>query len=609
MLRSPMPATGSQGPAWQGLPVWRILDTDFGNGQAFFNTWRNWQSDSEQPRVLHYVALCTVPVPARGLTKTGEDNPRLQPLAHELAAQWFGLLPGFHRFLLARGQVILTLCVGDTLKVLRQQHFEADELQLSVAASAPDDALVDSRLWLSKALARCCRRGTILHCSGLAREKSAEWAAHLKQCGFIVQIPQKTPSGQALVPLDAVFDPPWPLKTSRQHELTTALPIQRCAVIGAGLAGASVAAALARRGWRVQVLDQAATPAAGASGLPVGLVVPHVSSDDCSLSRLSRAGVRLMLQQARLCLAEGQQWSPSGVLERQVGGTPRLPSHWPSEGHDWSTHGIKAPSAVAAAAPGPALWHPKGAWLKPAELVRAWLRQPGVTFLAQAKVTGLRRVAEGWELLDETGAVLCSAERVVLANACGAFALLPALAQHDPALAAQLKKMPSSQGMRGLLSEGRHADTTAANQAFAPLPVNGNGSVIPHIGVAGESRWFVGSSYQPETQAERSDADNHARNFDHLQQLLPTLANQLEASFSQRRVTSWKGTRCIMADRLPVVGPLDGGSQPSLWICAGLGSRGMSFSVLCAELLAARMGAEPLPVEANLAQALNALRA
>jgi hypothetical protein len=35
----------------------------------------------------------------------------------------------------------------------------------------------------------------------------------------------------------------------------------------------------------------------------------------------------------------------------------------------------------------------------------------------------------------------------------------------------------------------------------------------------------------------------------------------------------------------------------------------MSFSVLCAELLAARFGAEPLPIEAKLARSLEALRA
>ncbi len=36
----------------------------------------------------------------------------------------------------------------------------------------------------------------------------------------------------------------------------------RCAVVGAGLAGAAVARALALRGWQVTVLDRAAQPAA-----------------------------------------------------------------------------------------------------------------------------------------------------------------------------------------------------------------------------------------------------------------------------------------------------------------------------------------------------------
>ena len=39
-----------------------------------------------------------------------------------------------------------------------------------------------------------------------------------------------------------------------------------------------------------------------------------------------------------------------------------------------------------------------------------------------------------------------------------------------------------------------------------------------------------------------------------------------------------------------------------------MGSRGLSFAMLCAELLAARLGAEPWPVEASLARALHARR-
>jgi tRNA 5-methylaminomethyl-2-thiouridine biosynthesis bifunctional protein len=39
-----------------------------------------------------------------------------------------------------------------------------------------------------------------------------------------------------------------------------------------------------------------------------------------------------------------------------------------------------------------------------------------------------------------------------------------------------------------------------------------------------------------------------------------------------------------------------------------MGSRGLSFSALCAELLAARLGAEPLPVEFSLSRSLDVNR-
>jgi tRNA 5-methylaminomethyl-2-thiouridine biosynthesis bifunctional protein len=160
--------------------------------------------------------------------------------------------------------------------------------------------------------------------------------------------------------------------------------------------------------------------------------------------------------------------------------------------------------------------------------------------------------------------------------------------------------------MRGLLNWAMH---DASQGVFPPFPVNGSGSIVAHVPHESGSAWFMGSSYQPDQQPERSDRDNHLRNFEHLQTLLPTLASTLQTSFASDELSVWKGTRCVTVDRLPLVGPIDASTHPSLWLCAGMGSRGMSFSVLCAELLAARMGAEPLPIEARLAKSLNALRA
>jgi tRNA 5-methylaminomethyl-2-thiouridine biosynthesis bifunctional protein len=593
---------------WQSLATWRVLNTDFGDGQAFFAKWLAWQQDAQRPRMLHYVAFCPSPVAAAVLIDRCGNNPERQALARTLAAQWFGLVAGFHRFLLADGHVCLTLCVGQAMHLLRQQQFRADSVLLWCNPDDRPDALDPLSLWSVKALARCCRRGTSLRAIQAQPTDLPMLRSHLKQCGFAVTAETALTNGAAQYQLEAVFDPPWTLKASRQPASTDALPIQRCAVIGAGLAGASVAAALARRGWQVWVLDQAATAAAGASGLPVGLVLPHVSPDDCHLSRLSRAGVRMMLQQARWHLQTGQQWAPSGVLERQIGGTPQLPAPWSDAGKDWSRPGNNALIDPAAEALTPGIWHASGAWIKPAELVNAWLATPGVHFLGNAGVGSLQHAAGVWQLLDESGVVLCTAERVVLANACGARDLLKSLASDEPDLAVRLQHLPATQGMRGLLSWAWHTEAVDPALAFPPFPVNGAGSLISKIPLGDRSGWFTGSSYQPENQLERSDTDNHDRNFAHLQQLVPTLARALAPVFASTAINTWKGSRCVSTDRMPLVGPLDAGPQPSLWICAAMGSRGLSFSVLCAELLAARMGAEPLPVEASLAAALDALR-
>lgn len=596
--------------SWHQLPCWRILDTEFGDGENFFRTWLTWRGDPNAPRILHYVACCDAPVAASQLLSLTQNEPDLLALAQILVPQWLGLLPGFHRFLLDQGQVILTLCIGELSKLLRQQQFAADTLCFSGKALRSVAASHDGSVWLAKALARCSRRGTTLRCRHVDHADRLAWQTALTQCGFGVDAAPNFGSSQLAGEMGGMFDPPWPIRHSRQPLPTSALPVDSCVVIGAGLAGAAVAASLARRGWRVQVLDQADAPAGGASGLPVGLVVPHVSSDDCKLSRLSRAGVRLMLQQARACLAINQHWAPSGVLERQVRSTPQLPKDWPEAGREWSrAHQAKPTDQTDDAMIDLALWHPQGAWIKPGELVRAWLSRPGVNFQASAKVEDLRRCAAGWELLDATGALICETKTVVLANACGAMTLLRKLAKHTPDLQTDLARLPASQGMRGLTSWGFHPEGRVEQRAFPVIPVNGSGSVIAGVPVESGSAWFIGSSYQPETQPERPDTSNHGRNFEHLEQLLPRLADDLRPVFESQALMSWKGTRCVMADRLPVVGPLDGGDQPGLWICAGLGSRGLSFSVLCAELLAARIGAEPLPIESQLAKALEALRA
>jgi tRNA 5-methylaminomethyl-2-thiouridine biosynthesis bifunctional protein len=599
------------GQRWQGQYVWRILDTDFATGHRFFETWLAWQQDPHRPRVLHYVAFCEVACTASHLASVNQSIPEFAHLTRELAVLWWGLLPGFHRFSLDHGRVLLTLCVGPMLPMLKAQQFDSDAVVLH-----PPTAHDSELPWLMKGLTRCCHRGTLVGVASAAKfeppARNEELAQALTRSGFQLAPPSTAPIGSAVGECDQRwrFDPRWEIKKKPYCSPVAMVQPGKCVVIGAGLAGASMAAALARRGWQVHVLDQATTPTAGASGLPVGLVAPHVSRDDCVLSRLSRAGVRMMLQQASEMLLTGKDWGLSGVLERQVHGEPQLPPQWPAAAETWSKQIPDAGAVSANGSVGPGLWHPHGAWIKPAEMVKAWLANPGITFQGRVRVAALRQQGGGWDVLDDTGACIASANQVVLANADGAFELLSELTQSGHTLKGLKPNLLKIQRMRGLLtwSHDSVVDESTEDHGFPAFPVNGSGSLIPKIPMAQGTAWFIGSSYQDATEPERSDADNHAINLAHLRQLLPDVATRLGPAFEAGRVSAWKGVRCITADRRPVVGPLHVNGQSGLWICAGMGSRGLSFSALCADLLAARLGAEPLPVEAKLADALDAMR-
>jgi tRNA 5-methylaminomethyl-2-thiouridine biosynthesis bifunctional protein len=329
----------------------------------------------------------------------------------------------------------------------------------------------------------------------------------------------------------------------------------------------------------VDVYDQHREAAQGASGLPAGLVVPHVSADDSARSRLSRRGTRLMLAQAHAVLAQGQDWQQSGVLE--LGANP--------------------------------IWHARAGWIKPARMVRAWLAQTGIRFLGGCHAKSLQRAGDQWLLLNADGQTLGQADLVVLANAHGSNALLQSVKSTLAPDTDLPEKLAALQQVHGTLSIGAQpptANAVAASHLPEPpglpsFPVNGNGSFLPNVPGEHGPEWFAGATYETDPARIADLAAQHQANADKLLTLLPHHAALLMAEFAQGRVRHWSQTRCVTHDRMPLVGPA---GVPGLWLCVGMGSRGLSFAALCAQLLVAQIGAEPWPVEASLARTLHSTR-
>ena len=569
--------------AWRGHADWTILETGFGFGANFLQTLATWRDDPARPQRLHHVSIEAHPVSAQDwLTWLEQQESAAPPTAGERAdidtlrallgriadESRQGLALGFHHASFEQGRVRLTLALGDVRAMLRQLLLQADTVFLDGFAPAHNPAMWSPDVL--RAVGRLCRRGATVSTWCVARSVRDA----LSTAGFVVHKREGlAPKREALA---GQFDPAWTVRAPQQRKRLPAAspaaaaslasaapragtgggPAHHAAVVGAGLAGAAIAHALAHRGWHVDVYDAAAAPAQGASGLPVGLFAPHVSRDDALLSQLTRHGLRVMREWAQRSLRLGVDWSDVGVQRRGAGGTTE--HHFPDAG-----------------------------WVRPTACVRAWLQHPSITVHLNARVAALRLQGGSWTLVQADG-TLAAAPHVVVAAAIGSRDIFPAT------LGAWTSGLTP---VRGQVAWGVHQDA-----ALAPTdgPAwQGVGSVIPVFESERGPAWCSGASYQ------RNDTDLAPRDDDRQ----ANLARLHDMGWVETGdVRDWVGVRCTTPDRLPLVGPLAPDTHPGLCALTGLGSRGLTLAALCADLLAARMHGDPLPLPARLAMALDPQR-
>ena len=157
--------------------------------RGFFWQWRQWQRSGalRDGAVLHYVWQCQqAPVWAdvaaqlaafaNNAAAQGDSGiTHWQQQAHNsLQAQWWGLLPGWHRLALADEQLILTLAIGDVLPILRDASGRFGQIHLhpacfnAIAAPEANPSANSSGNHplhnLANALRPLCQQGTELHC-------------------------------------------------------------------------------------------------------------------------------------------------------------------------------------------------------------------------------------------------------------------------------------------------------------------------------------------------------------------------------------------------------------------------------------------------------------
>lgn len=568
-------AQGEIAKRWADRSIFTILENGFGLGTNFLTTLKVWREDAHRSERLHYFAIERYPVSAQELETLAVEE--VKTLAHELTQQWPPRIPGFHTIEFDEGRVRLTLIFHDSNEIASKLALQYDALFLDGFAPKKNESM-----WNDQLLATFARRArneatvTTWCTSGHVRRA-------LARSGFEVEKLQGF--GKKSERLFGV------MKAPRTRHVKVR-EVKDVIVIGAGLSGANAAYALSKRGLKVRVVDASAVPGAAASALAWGILHPHYSRDDNLLSRLSRQGFLATRHRLKTLekLMQEELFADVGCLQMAHSESvyqdwlqakeADLPFHLPRDYAKLIDEADAAKIAGLAVKRG-GWWFPTAGMVRVGAYCRALIEVASVPYRGNTFVERLEATQDGWRLVGQWGEYIDEASDVVVACAADSQRLL-----------APYQTM-SIDALKGRITLLRDTDFQALK-----IPVSGEGYIVNMPdGYCG-----IGATYELAQKGPWTETKSHEANLEKLDSILKEESSCVVTG-------AYCGVRAVGPGRVPIVGGIcdqaswlnvardnpsrvdyeNGPLLPGLWVIAAMGSRGVSMSALCSEVLASDM--------------------
>jgi tRNA 5-methylaminomethyl-2-thiouridine biosynthesis bifunctional protein len=398
----------------------------------------------------------------------------------------------------------------------------------------------------------------------------------------------------------------------------TANPVPRTrktvTVIGAGISGCTVAAALKKRGFQVTVIDRHGHAGAEASGNPEGIVYPKLSPRDDLLPRVNLAAIQfasdyyqpfwdsgLGRQCGVLVVPENDKARKDFKLisQRYADQTQMVETIAHKQLEELSGVPLQAESA---------LYFPKLGWLPPQLICEQLLALNDIP-LVQADIQSLEynEQQQGWELRDTNQQLVLEghSESLIIASAfdCKQFSQTAYLPLRK--IRGQITQLPCT-----------------PESSKMKMVICGECYITP----AEEGLHGCGATYNKDLfTTELRDID-HQTNLAQIAATDAGLAAVL-GNPTNESLTGRANFRCTTSDYLPIAGPVPdraamledyaklrrdaktpmttlGAYLPNLYVNCGMGSRGLSYAPLTAELLAAEIAGETPELDEKLPKEL-----
>ncbi|KAE9630746.1 bifunctional tRNA (5-methylaminomethyl-2-thiouridine)(34)-methyltransferase MnmD/FAD-dependent 5-carboxymethylaminomethyl-2-thiouridine(34) oxidoreductase MnmC [Aeromonas veronii] len=591
-----------------------IGETGFGTGLNFLATMQAFLEQAPQSgngSRLHFISFEKYPLTQDDLRKALAAWPELGHLSQDLIAQWPLPVSGCHRLHFAGGRIRLDLWFGDIKDMMPQVPHRAEGLvdawYLDGFSPAKNPEMWTQELFdgLARLARPDCSIATFT-CAGFVRRG-------LIAAGFAMKKVKGHGSKREMLVGD---------RTDKQPQQTIvpwyARPAGRAGevvIIGGGIASAMMALSLVERGRKVTLLCADGEPATGASGNRQGALYPLLNGEHDALSRFYSLAFGYARQRL-LALAERHPiaFELCGVTQLGYDDKSAAKLAKMSQGpfppelmHPLSTAEVEQVVGLPCGHSG--VSYPLGGWLCPADLTRAAIKEAQARGLLQVEyhtqVSAIAEQADGWQVESQDGRHWQAPNLVVAAGH-----QLPSLLPF-----AELPLYP----VRGQVS---HVPTSASlRQLNTVLCYDG------YLTPMHNDQHCIGASYGRNQSSLEFRAEEQILNQVRLQACLPEQSwpSEVDVSGNEARV----GVRCASRDHLPVVGPVarlqglaDHNAQlqhdqhnaqplplhPGLYVLGALGSRGLCSAPLCGELLASEICGDPLPLAADLLEALHPAR-
>ena len=387
---------------------------------------------------------------------------------------------------------------------------------------------------------------------------------------------------------------PWHIHRQKKYKEKTAL------IIGAGLAGCFSAHCLAKRGWKVTLLEKESMIGQGASANQQAVLFPKLSAFRSPLTEFmlsaflyAQSTYKIILEQHSLGDLKGALALPYNIKE---GKAQKSLESWLSLYPELGLliNADEASSLAGIRITTDCLYIPNSGWIDSPALCQLLINDENISLINKVEINSFNYEDEQWLMGQYKASVL------ILANG------------YKIAQFTETNNLPIK-AIRGQMT----SILTTKESRELKIPVCAEGHVLPAI--AGVHH--LGATYELGCTSSVVNSEDDKLNLEKLERMTD------QSCWSKVVAGNWTGVRASTPDYLPLVGPIakaeeflvqyaglesnskrwiakEASYYPNLYAFAGFGSRGLTTIPLSAEWLAALINNELSAAPRNLLQAL-----